>query len=789
MDISTHSNRKGESMESGEDKTVRIDEDIGTVKIGATGDSGVAPMRQQRLGNADFHSLYAIQAKVGGGGMGVVYLAKDLRLGRFVAVKRLNATANCDASLRKRFLNEAHAVATLNHIHIVHIYALGEDDEGPYIAMEYVEGPAATSGSRKIEGTAHAPNAPLSLEAQVAENGQYTLNEALDLVVKITKAIAYAHACGVIHRDLKPSNILLDTAGEPKIVDFGLARRANAAESKLTGPGEKLLSIGYGAPEQESDASVSDERADVYGLGGILFFAITGQNPRYFREQDIPVTIRETLVKALATDREQRWPTAQSFLEALQAVQSRTRIEQPPAKTTWRCKWCDTINPVTIRFCSECGWDGVEQCPECGAENVVGMQFCGKCGADVRVYESMQSLATKMHAATDSDEYEKAVSLSSRAQGFDPAGPSGRSLLQEIHDLGEHAKRQIARREQLKDLIPMELKAENYERARNFIEEYRRLSGNSVFYAEEYNRIPDHIVRRDFRRACRAYRTGEAERALDICETILTSVSPENPEFLSLRRRIVSHKYIRGALRAIAVVFLIALAYVASFPPVVAAGKPEPMPRTLALFYVPAQKLYTSSWDKLGGVLGAYALKCKCAETDVAAAIPVEKAEPPPVNLAENSGNAEPKVLTDLLAEHTAAMAKIEDDFSRKISEWPAKYMEDLEKMSNERRMAGDFAGYNAAIEELERFEREQDWKPADDSTHKALADLQKRHVELIAKYKKERENAIETQGNRTISTMQNLLSKFTKENDIAAARAVNNELIKLVGGEKEGQN
>lgn len=775
MDILNHTRHSGDDG----DKTVRIPEEKATVAIGGS----VADGMRRSSDGADFHSLYAIQAKVGGGGMGVVYLAKDLKLGRFVAVKRLNATANCDAALRKRFLNEAHSVAALNHIHIVHIYSLGEDNEGPYIAMEYVEGPSAASGSRKLDGTTHAPNAPLSLEEQVAENGQYTLNEALDLVIKITKAIAYAHACGVIHRDLKPSNILLDTAGEPKIVDFGLARRAGSGESKLTGPGEKLLSIGYGAPEQESDASISDERADVYGLGGILFFAITGQNPRYFREQDIPVTIREILVKALATDREQRWPTAQSFLQALQAVQSRTRIEQPPAKTTWRCKWCDTINPVTIRFCSECGWDGIVQCPECGAENIVGMQFCGKCGADVRVYESMRSLATKMHAASDADEYEKAISLSSRAQGFDPSGPSGRSLLQEIHDLGEQAKRQISRREQLKETIPMELKAENFERAKKFIEEFRKLSGNSVFYSEEYNSIPDHIVRRDFRRACRAYRNGEFDHALDICDNILATVSPENPEILALRNRIMMRRYVRNAFRGVAVALLVFLAYVAAFPPFAASRRQKSISRFSAAFFLPAQKLYLAAWDSCGGVLGAYASKCGCAKAEIESATEIVGTPQPEAPLP--TAGAEPKALTDLLAEHSASLAKIEDEYSRKVSEWPAKYIEDLEKMSNERRVAGDFAGYNAAIEELERFERDRDWKHVDEA-HKALSDLQDRHVELSARYKKERDDAIAALNKRDISAMQNLLSKFTKENDIAAARAVNNELMKLTGAEKE---
>lgn len=757
----------GESYGTVSDKTVRIE--AGQQE----NDSSVEKLSS----STDFLSLYAIQAKVGGGGMGVVYLAKDLRLGRYVAVKRLNASTNCDISLRKRFLNEAHAVASLNHIHIVHIYALGEDTEGPYIVMEYVEGPAATTGSRKIDGNAQMPHAPLSLENQVSQNGQYTLNEAIDLVVKISKAIAYAHSCGVIHRDLKPSNILLDSGSEPKIVDFGLARRSNSIDSKLTSPGEKLLSIGYGAPEQESDASIVDERADVYGLGGLLFFAITGQNPRYFREQDIPVSIRDTLVKALATDREQRFPSVHEFLEALLAVQSRTRVELPPKKTTWRCKWCDTINPMTIRFCSECGWDGVEECPECGEENIVGMQFCGKCGADIRVYESVYSLLSKMRAAIDSDEYEKAISLAARTQGFDPAGPSGRNLLKEVKQLGDHSKKQIARREQLKELIPMEFKAENFERAKNFIEEYRRLCGNDLFFSEEFKEIPENIVKRDYKRAQRSYKLCDRDGALEICENILTHVSPDNTAFLQLRRKILFRHRTVQTLRTLIFLAILSLVYIFSLPLLLVAYSPNNPPRFWCQLYRPIQKLYLNAETKAGRMLLSYCKISKCTPAMVQnmhTKAEVIKDNPPP------STQEEPLVLVDLLSSYKDEVAKLETDYQQKLTEWPEKYLADLKKLSDQRRISGDFAGYNAAIEEMERYETEREWKMSPDG-NPLLVELQTRHIDLIESYKKVRDEGISSSRKRTIANMQNLLSKFTKENDITSARAVNNELIKLI--------
>ena len=301
-----------------------------TVRIGASDEPVFDEPRNDKL-----FDQYTIYSKIGNGGMGVVYLARDRRLGRFVAIKRLNSQAQSIPSLRQRFLHEARAVATLSHVHIVHIYALGEDEDGPFIVMEYVAGPDETDVKKEASaGGLVQPNPPLTLEQYVSRHGQLSTDEAVELLLKIGRAVAYAHASGVIHRDLKPSNVLLDKSNEPKIVDFGLARLMRKEESKLTVPGEKLLSLGYGAPEQESDASLSDERADVYGLGALLYFAITGQNPRYFREQDVPVPLRDVVVKALATDREQRWQSSVAFNEALHHIQTKTRVETPTVKTT-----------------------------------------------------------------------------------------------------------------------------------------------------------------------------------------------------------------------------------------------------------------------------------------------------------------------------------------------------------------------------------------------------------------------------------------------------------------------
>lgn len=724
----------------------------------AEGDAAPAP-----ASGDDLYSLYAIQSKIGDGGMGVVYMAKDRRLGRYVAIKRLNRQAQAAPALRNRFLQEARAVAALNHIHIVHIYALGEDSEGPYIVMEYVPGPDNASSGRP--GAPAQPNPPVSLDAQVGRNGQYTVNEAIDLLVKISKAIAYAHGCGVIHRDLKPTNILLDVTGEPKIVDFGLARLMRDEESKLTVPGEKLLSLGYGAPEQESDASVSDERADVYGLGALLYFAITGQNPRYFREQDIPVPLRETLVKALATDREQRWGSATAFLEALQAVQSRTRVETPTAKTTWRCKWCDTVNPLTIRFCSECGWDGGESCPECGAESFVGVQYCGNCGADARAYEGVAVLLRRMQSAMEGAEFERVAALAGRAQGFEPAGPAGRDLVRQVQEQRAHAQRQIARRNQLKDLIPLEIRAENFERARDFIKEYRTLSGQPQLLAEEERQLPQLTLKRDLRRARQALRNREWEHALNLCDGMLRDVAPDDQECLALRRAIVRRQFLQRTARAVLAPCALLTLYLLSMPPTLRLVA-QPVPRHWQVLYRPALWFYRASG--FARPLAAYARLCGVG--DLAARFAA--AGQPPAAM-----RSDPVELVALQSAYQAQLRDIERERRSHVDAWPEQYAGELDMLMERRRAVGDFEAWNALNRERQQFAGSGAiGASTDDETSELLA-LKQKFRGLVSATRAEHARRIVAAGKKYVNDLNDLLRTYTKDARMEDANSVNDEI------------
>ena len=208
---------------------------------------------QWRLGH------YEILEEIGRGGMGVIYRARQQHSRRIVAVKRILAHQVNSHETLIRFRREAEAVASLDHPNILPIYKVSESEEGlPYFSMKY-----AIRGSLR--------SAAPALRAKP--------RECVQLMAKVARAIAYAHSKGVLHRDLQPGNILLDENGEPMVSDFGLAKWLDQT-SDLTRTLETLGTPGYIAPEQtECPAADLTSSADIYGLGAILFYLLTGRPP------------------------------------------------------------------------------------------------------------------------------------------------------------------------------------------------------------------------------------------------------------------------------------------------------------------------------------------------------------------------------------------------------------------------------------------------------------------------------------------------------------------------------
>ncbi|MFQ5627933.1 MAG: protein kinase [bacterium] len=261
---------------------------------------------------------YEILKEVGGGGMGVVYQAKDTRLERFVALKILLPELRGKKEFVERFLIEARAASALNHPNVATIYAIDDYEGVPFLCMEYVDGPNLREWQKSC-----AEDLPLKM----------------DVALKIADGLHHAHALKIIHRDIKPENVLVTKENVPKITDFGLAKILDRSDLNITKSGSTLGTIAYMSPEQISGEQV-DQRADIFSFGVLLFelfaggmpfqeeyqvaliYAILNDPPKSARQINpkLPEAIEPVFAKAIAKKPEQRYQSIAEMIEELKRI-------------------------------------------------------------------------------------------------------------------------------------------------------------------------------------------------------------------------------------------------------------------------------------------------------------------------------------------------------------------------------------------------------------------------------------------------------------------------------------
>jgi tetratricopeptide (TPR) repeat protein len=283
--------------------------------------------------------LYALERELGRGGMGLVYLARDVTLGRRVALKVLPPLGALSEVHLARFRREAEIAAGLSHPNVVPIYGFGGYPETPYIAMAYVEGE--------------------SLADRLAREGPLHLADVLRIAREVGSALAHAHRQGVVHRDIKPSNILLEReSGRALVADFGVAR--SSAVSRITWSGVAVGTPGYMAPEQASGAEV-DARADQYSFALLIGEMLTGRClaetlaewPATAEDvaaalrgarPDTPAGLVTALVRAVSVRKADRFPDVASLLEAI----APPGVPAPARAPTLRRRWRFTAGAVAL---------------------------------------------------------------------------------------------------------------------------------------------------------------------------------------------------------------------------------------------------------------------------------------------------------------------------------------------------------------------------------------------------------------------------------------------------------
>jgi serine/threonine protein kinase len=341
--------------------------------LGILAELGQAPIAQSTAeGSPPFVGElgdFRLLREIGRGGMGIVYEAEQVSLGRRVALKILPFAATMDPRQLQRFQNEARAAASLEHPHIVPVYGVGSQRGVHYYAMKFIDGQALAAiidAQRPAVPLTPLPCMPGSDTLPVAAartervpHDAAAFRQIADWGIQAAKALEHAHSMGIVHRDIKPANLMIDSQGQLWVTDFGLAR--TAVDAGLTMTGDVLGTLRYMSPEQAlAKHGLVDHRTDVYSLGVTLYELLTGapaitgrdreeilnqitlddsQPPRSF-DSTIPHDLETIVLKAMARTPAERYATAREFADDLHRfLDNRPVVARRPTSLERAAKW------------------------------------------------------------------------------------------------------------------------------------------------------------------------------------------------------------------------------------------------------------------------------------------------------------------------------------------------------------------------------------------------------------------------------------------------------------------
>ncbi len=369
---------------------------------------------------------FILQRKLGSGAMGTVYLSHQISLERPVALKILHRHLAEDRRYVERIMKEARTAASFNHPNLIQAYAVGEENGICFLAMEYVEG--------------------RSLEDLLAEVTRLSADHAADIICQVAAGLHAAWTrARIVHGDIKPENLMVSQDDVVKIADMGLATPGIQDLENFEYSTEVTGSPCYMSPEMILGQPV-DNRSDLYSLGITFFQAVTGVLPFEGRDAldvaskhicaeipppleivpELPERIAEIICKLMAKDPRDRYQSSEDLIAALKVGEMATvALGAPIAEALlepgecWECPSCEHRNPMTGKYCRECGAYGFEPCPNCSREVTVDARFCPECGADLRrekevIQQTWDALLGQFRTAHDGGDLERASDTAAR---------------------------------------------------------------------------------------------------------------------------------------------------------------------------------------------------------------------------------------------------------------------------------------------------------------------------------------------------------------------------------------